>query len=41
MLVPSRVYISPRIIEQSGFKEVMTVNIFWKPERKLSNLELL
>ena len=32
---------SPRIIEKSGLKEQMTVSIFSKTERKLSNSELL
>ena len=53
ILVPSLVFIlfchqdfdfalkSPRIIEKSGLKELMTWNIFSKPERKLSNLELI
>ena len=32
---------SPKIIEKSGLKELMTLNIFSKPERKLSNSEIL
>ena len=32
---------SPRIIEKSSLKELMTLSMFLKPEGKLSNSELL